>query len=80
MVTSIVYDIWKSDIIDSYILGDFDNSYNQLRTSLEIFDKLFARLIFTTDLESDKIKLLTEVQKEVDHIHGLQSGTYGGKV
>lgn len=81
MVIDLIHKQLREAIVLSYTSGDFDNSLNQLDLSLEIFQKKYCPSRFllcqtSKDLLAEKIKLLTEVQLDVDEIIGIGNGAW----
>ena len=66
--SDLTYKILQSDIIKSYVSGDFDNSLNQLDMSLGIFSRLYNEENFqdVKTFVAEKVKLFTAVQEMVD--------------
>ena len=68
MAINLTYKMLQNDIIKSYVLGDFDNSLNQLDMSLGIFSRLYNEENFqdVKTFVAEKVKLFTAVQEMVD--------------
>ena len=64
----------QRDIMNSYTVGDFDNSLGQLDISLEIFDHLYKKRGIKCLL--DRKRLLIDIQMRVDQ--QVSKAMYGG--
>jgi len=69
MATDLIYHSLRNAIIHSYQSGDMDNSMGQMNISLSVLHELYDPVRFHTGkITAEKIKLLTDVQTEVDFI------------
>jgi hypothetical protein len=71
-VTDLNYENLKARIIKSYSSGEMDNTMNQMGESLRVLDKLYTPERFRDGrIEGAKVRLLTEIQTEVDRKMGV---------
>ena len=69
----LIYHSLRNAIIHSYQSGEMDNSMNQMEESLKVLDEKYNPTRFHSGkIIAEKIKLLTEIQTEVDAVMGVR--------